>query len=318
MRTIKKDKIVLAAASCLTLGAFAVGITNTFAWYQSTSAPAINASTTSASIAAVGPELMLRVTQINPWGYTTGSATNTPSGTLGFSISDNRALTDVSGLGSSLYKATFREVYAPGSINNGYANVVDVSSKTDYFTNANGSYAHSFAYVRFGFKVQNISDSVSLNIRAHAQLSESFSDITRTGDSSSSSARGKGVARVQIAEITGANDSTCQTITGSSWTERAYLDYDGDSIKPIARTLSYTEEEIAASTASTFSSCLAASNKTATDVSDSTEITIKSSLAASTSAYFAVTIWIEGQDPDCQVNSTSIQDTIGLNLNVFA
>lgn len=315
MKNMKKDRIVLGALSCVTLGAFTVGITNTFAWYQA-STPSVSVAATSASISVAQPELMLQVTQINPWGYTTDSATNTPNGTAGFSITDSRALTDVSGVGSSLYKATFREVYSPGTINSGYANVVDVSNKTDYFSNANGSYAHAYAYVRFGFKVVNTSTS-SADVRAYARLTESLSDITRSASSSSSEATGKGVARVQIAEITGANDSTCQTITGSSWTERAYLDYDGDSIKPIVRTLSYTEEQIAASTASTFSTCLAASYKAATDVSDSTVITIKSSLAASASAYFAVTIWVEGQDPDCKVTSTSVQDTIGLTLNIF-
>lgn len=312
--------IILAIGAVFAVGTLGV---STFAWYQATiEAQIITSPATTGAIVTASSEI-LEIAPITVKGDTSNSA-SMDSDSQHIAMTDIRRLTDVSGNATrdkslraiapvSLFKPVFVKNYA--SLNDakaGYADIYDVSEQTTIFSGLTTGSA--YPYVRFGFRVRNLSP-VSHNLTPTYTLTEST---------------GMHLARVSICQITVPSfvtaPSDVSNVERTYWTEKNYLDTEGENVEPVCYDSSNQEIEHyqivdGEFTGATFNSYLG-ETKTANNASSGyTPVTPLASLAATGDAnhgdyaFFSITIWIEGQDADAW-SATGISDTINFSMNL--
>ena len=324
----KKSKLLIIGLSTIVLAAGAVAATGTFAWFTAAS-PSIEGRSGTATLSCLAPEQQYAITKITVKGDTTAGFT--PSyvhqdstdnvGNYEMTLTGNRPLTDVSGASSSngnapvtLFKPVFASNYTSSNVNDGYATIYDVSDQTTSFSSlATGD---AYPFVRFGFKIQNITGG-SKGVYPSYQLTESS---------------GMHIARVSVCLMTVASANKGGTdfssYAHSTWTEKAYLDTEGESIRPVAAASSDPGYSFSADGAGslsvvgdTYETYLGAS-KTATNASSPTAtpvspiVTLDAKNGTNDYAFFVVTIWAEGQDPDAwEVGNVS--DDIVFSMSIY-
>lgn len=325
-----KRKAFVGTAMAIAVSTLAIIGSVSFAWFQANAAVSIQANNSSAEITVAAPDQMLKITKISVIGDTTSGITPVYTANEGknyeISLTDTRKLTDVSGDATyesdgstevtpvSLFKPVFASNYEASVVNAGYATIFDVSDSTDTFsTLATGD---AYPFVRFGFKIQNITAS-----------SKAVYPIYTMSESS-----GMHIARASVCMLDTtytANQTDFTSVTREDWEEIAYLATEAEAVTPICLETdgpgySFSVDASANSVGvigSTFSAYLGAS-KTSVDASSgyaptaSPIVTLGAANSATDSAFFAVTIWVEGQDPDCW-SASEISDEIAFRVEMY-
>ena len=326
-----KKKSLFLTISIAVISTVAIAGSVTFAWFQANAQVSIQTNSSSATITVSEPEQSLKITKITVKGDTTTeltpSVTSSDKGAYQISLTDDRRLTDVSGDASflsdgttpvdpvSLFKPVFASNYNTSNVNNGYATIFDVSDKTTSFSSL--STGDAYPYVRFGFKIQNITNA-SKAVYPMYRLTEST---------------GMHIARVSVCKLTTSytsNQTDFTSVEHSDWVEKAYLGTEAEAVTPICEASDdpgYTflisqsnGSNIVSISGDTFSTYLGAS-KTTVDASstyapNSPIVTLAANGQSNDSAFFAVTIWVEGQDPDCWSDST-ITNNISFSIDMI-
>lgn len=326
---MRRHKSTLTATVVVAICSVAIAGSVSFAWFQANADVRISASSSSASVTVSAPDQDLKITKITVLGDTTTGlipATTAHEGKVyEIALTDTRKLTDVSGNASflsngttpvtpvSLFKPVFATNYASSAVNSGYATIFDVSERTSSFSSL--TTGEAYPYVRFGFKIQNISTS-SKSVYATYKLTESV---------------GMHVARASICQLTTSytpSQTDFSSIARTSWVEKAYLGTESQAVVPVASASSdpgYTFSVDSGTgnvsvVGNAFGTYLGYS-KTCVDASSgyspaSSVVTLGAADSATDSAFFAVTLWVEGQDPDCWSN-TAVSDSISIEVSMY-
>ena len=326
---MKRHKSTLTATVVVAICSVAIAGSVSFAWFSATADVHIAASSSSANVTVSAPDQDLKITKITVLGDTTTGLTPTTTSHDGnayqIELTDTRKLTDVSGDANfqsdgttpvtpvSLFKPVFATNYTSSAVGSGYSTIFDVSERTTSFSSL--TTGEAYPYVRFGFKIQNISAS-SKSVYATYTLTESV---------------GMHVARASVCQLTTSYtpvQTDFSSVARTSWVEKAYLATEAEAVVPVASATAnpgYTFS-VDSSTGSvdvvgnTFSTYLGAS-KTSVDASSgyspaSSVVTLGAANSATDSAFFAVTLWVEGQDPDCWSNS-AVSDSISIEVSMY-
>lgn len=327
---MNNQRLLVIGLSVLVLAAGAVTATGTFAWYTSTRA-GITTNVTGASASVTTPPQQYAITKVTVMGDTstgispayTAQSSSDNVGNYEMSLTDNRPLTDVSGdaAGNSpvtLFKPVFASNYTSANVGDGYATIFDVSDQTTAFSAL--STGNAYPYVRFGFRLQNITTG-SKGVFPSYQLTESARNVARVS-----------VCTIAVAEGD-KNNASIASYAHSTWTERAYLDTEGETINPVSSATAGSGEGSAGYSFSAdgvgsvyvvgnpYSTYLG-SSKAATNASSATAlpvspiVTLNAKNTAGDCAFFVVTIWVEGQDPDAWTVG-DVSDDIVFTMSIY-